>query len=165
MRSSIVLICLALVSIPSMSFATDVAISGPATIINGEVFWGPYVDVLFPVDDKLSFGIETGFQFWAKTVGPVSVSQWVLPILPTVIYSFKSENSAFTPFLGASMGVAIVNTQGQYKSASASDSGAAFQGLAHLGARIGEGQNFFIDMRLGGIAGEFGFAPTVGMYF
>lgn len=145
---------------------TKIGVSGPISLIDGEIFWGPYFDVLHEIYPNLWIGGETGFQYWSDSQGGASANVWIIPILPTGIYHFDiSETPTFSPFVGLSLGIAIVHGSISLGALSASDTEADFEGFLHLGATFGEEKHLFGDIRLGVIDGEFLFSPGVGWYF
>ncbi len=137
------------------------AISGPLTLVEGNATWGAYIDAFFynPAPD-FEIGVESGFFIRSETFGTTSVTAWNIPILATGIYHFTLQGSSdIKPFVGASLGLAIVHGSA---GALGSDTSAKFQGHAHLGANFGAIPGFFADIRLGFLDSSFNFGPTVG---
>lgn len=146
--------------------ATTINVSGPITLLEGEVMWGGYVSVLHEIVPSFKLGLESGFQYWSTSVGSASASLWNIPVLATGIYQFDlSAAPTFHPFVGAGLGIGIAHGSISTSSVAGSDTEAEFQGLAHLGAAFGAQSGFFVDMRIGVLSSNFLFAPTIGVSF
>lgn len=143
-----------------------IGLSGPVSFLEGEPVWGPYLDFMFDFAPGLKLGGETGFQYWSDSAGTASANLWILPLLVKGLYYYElKDKKAFTPFLGASLGLAIVHGSMTLGAISASATEAKFEGLLHAGADLGESRQFFVDLRLGVVDSSFLLAPTLGIYF
>ncbi len=153
--------------LPTQSYTgrTRVGLGAPVMLLEGEAFWGADLFVLHGVSPNWEIGGETGFHIWSKSVGSVSATAWVIPVLPTAIYNFDVDSKSFSPFLGVGLGVGVAHVGLSIGSISASGTKALFEGLAHVGAKFGESKNFFIDMKLGILDSSFVFLPSIGLNF
>lgn len=141
---------------------TRFGIGAPVMIANGYTYWGGNLSVLHGVSSNLDLGLETGFH----THSEGAASLWVIPVMPTLLYNFDA-GSSFHPFIGMGLGIGIVHLSisgfGMFGSIGATN--VEFEGLAHIGAKFGEGKNFFADMKLGLLDSTFIFLPTIGWFF
>ncbi len=143
-------------SYSSKSELSGFSVSGPLSLLDGELYWGANVGYLMDLNSDLKVGGETGFYIY-----PGTVTGWVIPIVGAVIYDLKMDTGSITPFVGASLGLCIASVSaGGFSSTSAK-----FAGYAHLGAYFGSDQRLFADIRLGTMAETFLLAPTIGYRF
>lgn len=148
---------------------THFMFSGPVTWIAGEAFWGGYLTVVQKIAERTYFGGETGFMVWSDSGadGSVAKTEWVLPMLPTILYEFEMREAAgFHPFLGLGLGAALVHASVDLGGGiGVSGTEFEFEGLAHLGATFGSSETAFLDLRLGLVKDEFAIGPTIGIRF
>jgi len=174
MNKQALALALAVAALMSVSitnaFADDqggpLSVSVPVTFVDGNAFWGGYVDYLPTVAPHIQAGIETGFQIWSDSEDDVSANEWVVPILLTGLYNFDIGVPAITPFAGLGLGVAIAHASVDLGGGLNGDgTEAVFEGLVHGGVKFGPTKKFFFDMRLGIIDSSFAIAPSVGFSF
>ena len=161
-------------SISALSFADDsrgvsattFSLSGPVAIVDGDAFFGFNLNLMHEVMPNLSLGVESGFFYWSNSTYTASANQWFIPILPTALYHFaSSSNLALTPFVGVSVGVAVLHTSINADVLTLNETDTKFQAYAHLGLAFGVDQRIFLDTKVGVVASNFIIAPTFGVSF
>ena len=146
--------------------STTFSVSGPITVVDGDAFFGANFNFMHEVVPNLSLGLESGFFYWSDSSYSASANQWFIPILPTLLYHFASStNLTLTPFIGVSVGIAILHTSISADVLSLSETDTKFQTYAHLGLAFGADQRIFLDTKVGVVASNFMIAPTFGVSF
>lgn len=140
-------------------------VTGPISLIDGELGWGAYGDVFFEAWDNIGIGLESGFFYWSDEVANISAELWTIPLLIGGRYYFRDVNEYLTPIVGLSLGTSIAHGSLSVGAASASDTTLVFQGHAYVGAYIGKEQKFMTTIRLGLVDDNFMVAPSIGYRF
>ncbi|MGZ3696350.1 MAG: hypothetical protein ACXVBE_05350 [Bdellovibrionota bacterium] len=164
MKSFFLMMCLALAPLAAKAEmgVTKMAVSGPLMVIHGDAYFGANFSAYHGVTEDFDLGGETGFFYHSGS----GFSSWVIPVIPTGLYHFDIGNPTFKPFAGLGLGIGITHTKVDLgTNLSASGSSTNFMGLIHLGAAMGATQQFFGDIKLGLLDGDFVFMPTVGWFF
>lgn len=157
------MLCLALAPMAAKADTgvTQFAVSGPLMVLDGDAFWGANFSAFHGVTEDVDVGGETGFFIHSAN----GYTAWVIPVIPTFLYHFDIGAPTFKPFLGLGLGVGITHSKVSILGASSSGTSVNFEGLVHLGAKIGESKRFFTDMKLGLLDSNFVFLPTIGWVF
>lgn len=164
MKKVLLLICaltLAPFAAKAETGVTKMSVSGPLMVLDGDAFWGLNFGAFHGVTDQLDVGGETGF-FYHSSNG---VKSWIIPVVPTALYHFDIGAPTFMPFGGLGLGVAINHVSVPVLGNRVSNTDVDFHGLLHIGAKMGQTQRFFGDIKLGLLDGDFVFVPSVGWFF
>jgi hypothetical protein len=146
----------------SMDSGPNFSVQASLGSIGGAFEIGPLVNAEWKMDlegKPLYLGGQAGVLFGDFTV---------IPILVTGRYMLGDNSSSMTPYVGASMGVAI--STGSSVSVgtvtvSTSSSSTSFTFLARGGVNFGAEKNLFAELPLGAMGGGFAILPTFGYRF
>jgi hypothetical protein len=137
--------------------STRFGLSGPLTLIEGDLFLGANVEAIHRILPDFSIGGETGFHLHFG-----DVSAWLLPISVKGLYHFGIRGApTFHPFVGMNVGVGILHASAGGFSRTNTD----FLWLPQIGADIGSTRQFFAVLKLGVVGSGFVLAPHAGWWF
>jgi hypothetical protein len=122
-------------------------------------------------ENNFTFGGQTGFYYVPSHTDAANISTkgWVIPILATALYHFKTSNS-LKPYIGIAMGIDIAH--GSYSGSNSvaplagnSNTNVDFAFLVKPGFDFGMGSQYYFEVPFGTMASNFTIIPSIGMHF
>lgn len=173
MKRIIIALIITLVMTTASAFAkstdSDFGVGANLGLVDGNFAYGVVLDYMFPIEQNIKIGIESGFTMWSAGVsGLASATAWVIPIAPKLTYHFSIDGASIKPYVGASLGIGIVNVGNVTvlnSTVSNSSTSVKFNGMLHGGFDFGDADAYFTELKLGAIASSFSMLAVIGLYF